>query len=164
MTIGTFCSSPVPCIHNLAGIPPLDIRSLKLTFNYELKKCRTLATQNLKPFFFLPKPLLENNLNIANIILSTCYLTPPWENHISTYIESTLNKKNLTFSSIYKMQYLHAIHDIFSEKVFTDASKSSNRVNTAIICNQSGNKLQTSNFLFNTHRRIYSYPQSPRDD
>lgn len=87
MEIGAYRSSPVPCIHNPNDIPPLDKRRLKLALNYELKQCRTLATQNSKPFIqILPKFLLEYNLNIYH---SICSLTPPWEDHISTFTELT---------------------------------------------------------------------------
>ncbi|CAI6372874.1 unnamed protein product [Macrosiphum euphorbiae] len=136
MAIGTYRSSPIPSIYNLACTPPLDIRRLKITLNHELKLANTLPSLDFNPKFKILTTLLqENNLVISDLLTISPPLTPQWTNLNVANTELSILKKKDTPPSIYKQEYFHIIQNIKCEKIYTDASKSQIGVGAAVVWN-----------------------------
>jgi len=97
MSIGAYCSSPISSIHNLSGIPPLDVRRLKLKFNQDLRLASYTPSLNFTPNLKnLHQLLHENKLEITSILPIKSPIDPTWINNIDTNIKLSILKKNST--------------------------------------------------------------------
>lgn len=91
------------------------------------------------------KLLEENQLDFSSLLPTSLSVVPLWINSIDTTTDLSTFKKHFTNQSIYKKYYFDLIQDLHREKIYTEASKSTDGVDGAVVWDTSEYLYKLSN-------------------